>query len=237
MTTIDRDSWLVKVLGPAVGEKMQAVLGIKRSELNQAAAVLDAAGLQRKENGSSEEEEKPTEPPAPPTPPEAEDDPVMKVAGQLTEHIRAGIEGDYSQLTDEKLKLVLADAMRAAMPAESAAPTDEEEEEKPMAEDSKEMSEAAKALTDTLASLVRDQGEMARELMQMKSLLPVVEQLAADVKRLNEQLGSRPRAASDAPETEIPSSKESDEVKKEIEKGLKGGETTFLGVPVRSIPK
>lgn len=254
MTVASRESWLTKVLGEEAGEKVQQFLGIQREELKQAASLLDSAGFERKsltQKAEGEEEQPPTQPPAeqPPAPPAPEDesDPVLQVAGKLAEDISTAVEGDYSKLTEESLKAMLADAMRAQMPGEEAPPAEEPAapvEEPAMAEDSKSLSEATKAFTETFAQMVKDQGDMAREQVQftadlkvVKELLPTVQQLVEDVKQMRAEMNLKPRAASEAAETEVPSgTPQAESVRAEMDKGLQGGKKVFLGVEVENIP-
>lgn len=256
--TTSRESWLAKVLGPEAAENVQQFLGIQREELKQAASLLDDAGFERKsltQKAEGEEEQPPAPPPAeqPPAPPAPEDenDPVLQVAGKLAENISVAVEGDYSKLTEDSLKAMLADAMRAQMPGEEEAPPPPAEEaaapveEPAMAEDSKALSEATKAFTETFAQMVKDQGEMARgqvqliaDLKAVKELLPTVQRLVEDVKQLQAELNVRPRAASEASETEVPAgTPQAETVRAEMDKGLQGGAKTFLGVEVHNIPK
>lgn len=112
---------------------------------------------------------------------------------------------------------------------------------------------AEKSLGEMINQMVTDQGEIAKSFVDQstvikaqgekieqmeKSILPVVEQLAADIKEMKERLGQRPRSASGADETVIDEDSEMGKALKTVmEKGTKGEELSFLGAPVKEMPK
>lgn len=247
-TTEKRESWLVRILAPFQAKQVQQQLSAKRAETREAQAALDAVGIERKEVSDKQPDADPNDQTEPPDE-QVENDPVLKVAQALTEQIKAGVQGDYSKLTDEGLIATLTNAMREAMPED---PIDREEtqpEEITMADDNKKKngtSEVSKAFTDTLDTMVKDQGEMAQaiieqqsELKELKSLKPAVEELTKTVTAMQALLAQRPRAASQSDETEPTlDEKERKALEETILKGVDGTPKIVLGgLPVKNIPK
>lgn len=112
-----RRGWLDILLGK---DKAQAV----RDDLATATASLDAVGVQRKD--VSEEAVAPADtPPANPAPEDG--DVVAQVADKLAADVTTAVGGDFSQLTEDKLRAMLAAAMNPEAQAEA-------EEETPPAE-------------------------------------------------------------------------------------------------------
>lgn len=247
-----RLGWLKRILGMDRAKEVESQLEVMRQETREAAAALDAAGIQRKEQADKQPDTDPNDQ----TQSEdqdaaqADNDPVLKVAQTLTDQIKAAVQGDYSKLTDEGLIATLANVLREAMPPD---PIDREEtdpEEIVTMDDNEkqlkpaDMSEATKAITGALDALVRDQGEIAKaytaqqaELTELKSLKPAVEELTKTVNAMQALL-QHPRSASAADETE-PELGEAERkaLEEQIMKGIDGTPKVFLGVPVKSIPK
>lgn len=244
-TNEKRESWLMRILAPFQAKQVQQQLSAKRAETREAQAALDAVGIERKEVSDKQPDADPNDQTTPPDE-QVENDPVLKVAQALTEQIKAGVQGDYSKLTDEGLIATLTNAMREAMPEDPINREETEPEEITMADDNKKengMSEVTKAFTDTLDTMVKDQGEMAQaiieqqgELKELKSLKPVVEELTKTVQALLAQL---PRSASQANETEPTlDEKERKALEEAILKGVDGAPKIVLGgLPVKNIPK
>lgn len=252
-----RSTWLQKLFGNNA-EQVETALADVRKETQGATQALDAVGMIRKaatdmigaEDETTPDEKPPAPPSEPPTPDEQVDD-VLRAAQTLASQIKAGVAGDFSKLTEDGLTVALADAMRAAMPdsvpAEEETEIVEEDEEETIMDDNKAMSDSAEAITKAFGQMVEDNGAMARlyteqqaEIAEIKSLKPTVDQLVTAVNELKRQMGDRGRGTlaseSDLNEPDL-TAEERKSLQSAIEKGLKGAKTTFLGVPVKEIPK
>jgi hypothetical protein len=220
MTMTTRRTWLDRVLGKEKAEEV-------RSDVQQAAAVADEAGMERKDLTKAIPEEEQTAPapvaeaPAAEAPPVADPepeaapgDPVQEAALKLAEQVMVAVP-DLSTLTVEKLQAVIAEALQPAPEpvAEAAAPTpeapvppDEMQEDKALGVVVVSTPAQTKAL-DLITQMVTDQGEIAKsvtDLMEdvktVKALTPIVEELARTMQEMQEQFSLRPRSASESDE-------------------------------------
>jgi hypothetical protein len=268
----DRMDWIKEKFADFLPEGMAAAV---RGDLRGAEQLLDGAQMQRKEfeekkPEDEQAEEKPADPPPPPPPPPppaetaAETAPeagdvAAQVADQLTASVTAAIAGDFSQLTEEKLRALLIAEMSppAEEPAVEAPPPSNEPGEAQTVEDKGVKpspspvvpltdEEQVTALFKSLLQQTEDQGALVRTLTAqaeriaeldaaVKALGPTVQQvieLKAQLERLTAQ---RPRA-SESDETLLGDDEASKALGEAIEKGLQGPDQKFLGVPVKSMP-
>lgn len=257
-----RSSWIKEGLAKLIPSKQAEET---RADLREAAALLDGEGVERKELKEKaeggvppQEEQKPPQPPQETAPePQPEDgDVVAQVADKLVQDVTAAVQGDYSQLTEDKLRALLIDAMQPADEAPAAAPPPQGEEMQ-MAEDKSNGSsgagiteERAKALLDTLLDQTEEQGEIAKSVMEQsqqigalseaveKTLTPKITELLEWKAQIERRLAMSPRASEDD-STVIPSgTAKAEDIREEMEKGLQGEPKLFLGhIPVKSEPK
>lgn len=260
----DRMDWIKEKFADFLPDGMAAAV---RGDLRGAEQLLDGAQMQRKEfeekkPEDEQAEEKPAETPpaeaAAETTPEA-GDVAAQVADQLTASVTASVGGDFSQLTEDKLRALLLAEMSppAEEPVAEAPPPSHDPGEMQMMEDKGAKSspspaapvtdeEQVKALFETLLQQTKDQGLLVKALTAqaeriaeldaaVKALSPTVQQvieLKAQLERLTAQ---RPRA-SESDETLLGDDEASKALGEAIEKGLQGPDQKFLGVPVKSMP-
>jgi hypothetical protein len=255
-----RTSWikegLANLIGPPKAEET-------RGDLQETTTLLNEAGIESKElkvkaEGDAPPQEQPPQPPQETAPePEPEDgDVVAQVADKITEDVTAAVQGDYSQLTEDKLRALLIEAMQPAAEAEAAPEAPAEQppsEDMQMAEDKGVAlppginAEQVKSLLETIGAQTADQGEIAKSVMTMaaenetlkeevKALKPQITELIEWKAQIEQALAQRPRASEDV-STIVPESAEVKAIQEAIEKGLQGPEKLFLGhIPVKSTP-
>lgn len=217
MTVTPRRNWLRRLIGE---EKADAV----RSDLQQAAAAADEAGLERKAlKAVPEEEQQAPAETAPETPapavetPAAEPpagDPVQEASRKLAEQVFESIQGDPAQLSVETLAAVIAENLQppaeepapaevpAEAPAETPAPAVVPPDDDEMQQDKALSADAQTKALEFIYKVVGDQGEIAGavaelsdEVQTVKAILPVVEQLGRDIADMREQMKLRPRSS------------------------------------------
>jgi hypothetical protein len=194
-----------------------------------------------------EEEKAPEDVPAP----APEGDMVSEVGTKLAQQIFDAAQGNLASLTQEQLATVIADALRPAVAEEApapepAAPPAERQEE--MAGKSLDVDVSTKALSEMLGQITKDQGDMARQYIDIvakanegantaKALKPVVDELVKAVNAIRERLDDRPRIASTDASTIVDETTEAGKaIASAAEKGVNQAKT-FMGVPVKNIPK
>jgi hypothetical protein len=235
-----------------------------RSDLRASETMLDGAGVQRKD--ASEEVVAAAEAvPANPAPEEG--DVVAQVADKLAADVATAVGGDFSQLTEDKLRAMLAAAMNPeaqveaevlpveTAPAESGEQTVEDKSVAALLMTTPPATpqgaavphgvdaERVKSLLETLDQQVKDQGQIAQELTAQAQELAALKELAPKIAELIEwkarieETMAQRPRASEDVSTAIPDGDAAKSLADAINKGLQGPDQTFLGVRVREIPK
>lgn len=209
--TEDRENFLKKIVGSKKANEV-------KEDVEQATEKLDEMKIQRKDDSEAVVDEK-----------ESTEEMVMTIAAQVAE-----LEG--VDVSPEEIAEVIVAGIATAEVEEERQDEDEETVAEPAEETEDEEDKQLTQYQNVFLDMVTAQGDMAKDVEAAKALVPIVEELKAEIAKQTEKIAAleakyagRPKQASKSDETVL----NEDEIAEQM-KNVTGEVKIVAGVPVNA---